>query len=118
MRWRYRWSPPAARDCSTTSWTRSRRAAPTPCCVRRSSTTGTTRSARRRSACEPPGSRSGSSLGGVSAVSTDLRERIRRVPGMERLLPALEGLPPVYLVGGAVRDLLRRGESVDLDLVV
>ena len=28
-------------------------------------------------------------------------------PGMERLLPALEGLPPAYLVGGAVRDLLR-----------
>ena len=28
-------------------------------------------------------------------------------PGMERLLPALEGLPPTYLVGGAVRDLLR-----------
>jgi tRNA nucleotidyltransferase (CCA-adding enzyme) len=54
----------------------------------------------------------------VSAVSTDLRERIRRVPGMDRLLPALEGLPPVYLVGGAVRDLLRRGESVDVDLVV
>jgi tRNA nucleotidyltransferase (CCA-adding enzyme) len=25
---------------------------------------------------------------------------------MERLLPALEGLPPVYLVGGSVRDLL------------
>ena len=25
---------------------------------------------------------------------------------MERLLPALDGLPPVYLVGGAVRDLL------------
>ena len=37
----------------------------------------------------------------------DLRERVRRLPGMERLLPALEGLPPAYLVGGAVRDLLR-----------
>jgi tRNA nucleotidyltransferase (CCA-adding enzyme) len=37
----------------------------------------------------------------------DLRERILRLPGMERLLPALEGLPPVYLVGGWVRDLLR-----------
>ena len=31
----------------------------------------------------------------------------RRLPGMDRLLPALEGLPPAYLVGGAVRDLLR-----------
>ena len=29
---------------------------------------------------------------------------------MERLLPALDGLPPVYLVGGAVRDLLRGAE--------
>jgi tRNA nucleotidyltransferase (CCA-adding enzyme) len=37
----------------------------------------------------------------------DLRERLLRLPGMERLLPALEGLPPVYLVGGWVRDVLR-----------
>jgi tRNA nucleotidyltransferase (CCA-adding enzyme) len=48
----------------------------------------------------------------------DLRERVRRLPGMERLLPALEGLPPTYLVGGAVRDLLRGTEAVDLDLAV
>jgi tRNA nucleotidyltransferase (CCA-adding enzyme) len=34
------------------------------------------------------------------------------------LLPALEGLPRAYLVGGAVRDLLRGAEPVDLDLVV
>ena len=47
-----------------------------------------------------------------------LRERVRRVPGMADLLPALEGLPPVYLVGGAVRDLLRGAEAVDLDLAV
>jgi tRNA nucleotidyltransferase (CCA-adding enzyme) len=40
-----------------------------------------------------------------------LRERILRLPGMERLLPALEGLPPVYLVGGWVRDLLRGQHS-------
>ena len=51
-------------------------------------------------------------------MSTDLRERIRRLPGMERLLPALDGLPPVYLVGGAVRDLLRGADAVDLDLAV
>jgi tRNA nucleotidyltransferase (CCA-adding enzyme) len=37
---------------------------------------------------------------------------------MERLLPALEGLAPTYLVGGAVRDLLRGAEAVDLDLAV
>jgi tRNA nucleotidyltransferase (CCA-adding enzyme) len=48
----------------------------------------------------------------------DLRERVRRLPGMERLLPALEGLPPTYLVGGAVRDLLRGAAAVDLDLAV
>jgi tRNA nucleotidyltransferase (CCA-adding enzyme) len=47
-----------------------------------------------------------------------LRERVRRVPGMERLLPALEGLPPAYLVGGAVRDLLRGAEPVDVDIAV
>lgn len=55
----------------------------------------------------------------MSAVATaDLRERVRRLPGMGRLLPALEGLPPAYLVGGAVRDLLRGAEAVDLDLAV
>jgi tRNA nucleotidyltransferase (CCA-adding enzyme) len=37
---------------------------------------------------------------------------------MDRLLPALEGLPPTYLVGGAVRDLLRGVSSVDLDLAI
>jgi tRNA nucleotidyltransferase (CCA-adding enzyme) len=37
---------------------------------------------------------------------------------MERLLPALDGLPPSYLVGGAVRDLLRGAEMVDLDVAV
>jgi tRNA nucleotidyltransferase (CCA-adding enzyme) len=54
----------------------------------------------------------------VTGAHPDLRERIRRLPGMERLLPALEGLPPTYLVGGAVRDLLRGAEAVDLDLAV
>jgi tRNA nucleotidyltransferase (CCA-adding enzyme) len=37
---------------------------------------------------------------------------------MERLLPALDGLPASYLVGGAVRDLLRGAEVVDLDVAV
>jgi tRNA nucleotidyltransferase (CCA-adding enzyme) len=39
---------------------------------------------------------------------------------MDRLLPALDGLPPVYLVGGAVRDLLLRrpGGSLDIDVAV
>jgi len=54
-------------------------------------------------------------------VRTDtaaLRERVRSLPGMDRLLPALDGLPPCYLVGGAVRDLLRGSRAVDLDLAV
>ena len=50
--------------------------------------------------------------------SRELRERVRRMPGMERLLPALEGLPPAYLVGGGVRDLLRGAEPVDVDVAV
>jgi tRNA nucleotidyltransferase (CCA-adding enzyme) len=54
----------------------------------------------------------------VTSAHTDLRERIRRLPGTERLLPALAGLPPTYLVGGAVRDLLRGADAVDLDLAV
>jgi tRNA nucleotidyltransferase (CCA-adding enzyme) len=50
--------------------------------------------------------------------SSQLRERVRRLPGMERLLPALEGLPPAYLVGGAVRDLLRDAAPLDLDVAI
>ena len=49
---------------------------------------------------------------------SDLRERILALPGMDALLPALEGEPPVYLVGGAVRDLLRGAGHVDLDVAV
>jgi tRNA nucleotidyltransferase (CCA-adding enzyme) len=37
---------------------------------------------------------------------------------MERLLPTLEGLPPAYLVGGAVRDLLRGEDPKDVDVAV
>jgi tRNA nucleotidyltransferase (CCA-adding enzyme) len=43
---------------------------------------------------------------------------VETVPGMDRLLPALEGLPPAYLVGGAVRDLLLGASSVDLDVAL
>ena len=48
----------------------------------------------------------------------ELRERVRRLPGMERLLPALEGLPPAYLVGGAVRDLLLEADTQDIDVAI
>ena len=54
----------------------------------------------------------------MGAGALELRERVRLLPGMERLLPALEGLPRAYLVGGAVRDLLRGAPAVDLDLAV
>jgi tRNA nucleotidyltransferase (CCA-adding enzyme) len=37
---------------------------------------------------------------------------------MERLLPALEGLQPAYLVGGGVRDLLRGADPHDVDIAV
>lgn len=47
-----------------------------------------------------------------------LAEPVRALPGMDVLLPALQGLPPAYLVGGAVRDLLRGERGVDLDVAV
>jgi tRNA nucleotidyltransferase (CCA-adding enzyme) len=54
----------------------------------------------------------------MTQVTADLRERIRALPGMERILPALKRLPPTFLVGGAVRDVLRGATVVDLDLAV
>src|ERR671914_88384 len=58
-------------------------------------------------------------LRAVHASTTELRERVRRLPGIERLLPALEGLPPAYLVGGTVRDLLlERLAAGHLDLAI
>jgi tRNA nucleotidyltransferase (CCA-adding enzyme) len=48
----------------------------------------------------------------------DLGERIRALPGADRLLPALDGLAPAWLVGGAVRDLMLGSDSVDLDVAV
>ncbi len=47
-----------------------------------------------------------------------LRERLRALPGLHDVLPALADLPPTYLVGGAPRDLLRGATEVDLDLAV
>lgn len=47
-----------------------------------------------------------------------LAERLRAVPGMAELLPALDGLAPSFLVGGGVRDLLRGERSVDLDVAI
>ena len=54
----------------------------------------------------------------LSSMTDSLRARVEALPGMDRLLPALDGLDPSYLVGGAVRDLLLGAPSVDLDLAV
>lgn len=43
---------------------------------------------------------------------------MRALPGMEELLKATSGLRPLYLVGGAVRDLLLGAQIVDIDLAV
>lgn len=52
----------------------------------------------------------------MSALPDDLLLRLGALPGMSLLLPALEGMAPAHLVGGAVRDLLRGERSVDLDV--
>jgi tRNA nucleotidyltransferase (CCA-adding enzyme) len=47
-----------------------------------------------------------------------LREQIEALPGMAMLLPALEGVDRAFLVGGAVRDLLRGTRPLDIDVTV
>jgi tRNA nucleotidyltransferase (CCA-adding enzyme) len=48
----------------------------------------------------------------------NLAARIEALPGMQPVISALADLPPTFLVGGAVRDLLRGAAGVDLDLAV
>ncbi len=48
----------------------------------------------------------------------ELLERVRALPAARPLLARLPGAAGVYLVGGAVRDLLLGGAPVDLDLAV
>jgi tRNA nucleotidyltransferase (CCA-adding enzyme) len=48
----------------------------------------------------------------------ELIDRLRALPGMERVLPALQGPEPCFLVGGAVRDLMLGETSVDVDVAV
>jgi len=59
-------------------------------------------------------------MGRAAAVPTpdELEEAVRAVPGMDRILGALDGAPSTFLVGGAVRDLLHGVGAVDLDLCV
>jgi tRNA nucleotidyltransferase (CCA-adding enzyme) len=54
----------------------------------------------------------------MTVETAGLRERLEALPGLDRLLPALDGLPPAFLVGGAVRDLLRGARAVDLDVAI
>lgn len=55
--------------------------------------------------------------GGVLAED-ELPARVRSLRGMERVMPALEGGPRCFLVGGAVRDLLLEREPLDVDVAV
>ena len=53
------------------------------------------------------------------ASRDELRARLAALPGLDLILPELQGVEaPCYLVGGGVRDLLRGAPSVDLDLAV
>lgn len=48
----------------------------------------------------------------------DTARSLGEVPGIDPLVGALHDLPPAWLVGGAVRDLLRGVGAVDLDVAV
>ncbi len=56
------------------------------------------------------------------AVTVDLGDRLRTLDGLERLWPAVAaaagGVTGLYLVGGAVRDLLLGEPGFDVDLAV
>ena len=54
----------------------------------------------------------------MTVAASELGARVEELAGMDRVLPALASLPPAYLVGGAVRDLLLGAGEVDLDLAV
>lgn len=49
---------------------------------------------------------------------SELSERVRVLPGMDRILSALDDCPPSFLVGGVVRDLLLGREPLDIDIAV
>ena len=101
------------RDASTTWWTRSSGAAPTRCCARRSSTTASTRCARPRSSLAAAGIPVAAEPRGECAHgrAADVTSSLARLDAAAGHGPpaagALDGLAPAYLVGGAVRDLLR-----------
>lgn len=59
-----------------------------------------------------------STAAGAKIPPMELLDRLRALPAARPLLERLSDLPGVYVVGGAVRDLLLGGQPVDLDLVV
>ena len=63
---------------------------------------------------------SGDDMGcdGSWAMTDDLLERLRALPGAAALFDALADVPGVWVVGGAVRDTLLGRTPRDLDLVV
>ncbi len=54
----------------------------------------------------------------MRSQAPELLERFRALPAAAPILTRARSLPDVYLVGGAVRDLKRAVEPLDLDLVV
>jgi tRNA nucleotidyltransferase (CCA-adding enzyme) len=64
----------------------------------------------------------GDGRAGPADVGVNLAERLRALPGLERLWPAVQEVATdfdgVYLVGGAVRDVLLDEPSFDVDLAV
>src|SRR5215210_3385362 len=63
---------------------------------------------------------SGDDMGcdGSRVTAEDLLDRLRALPGAAPVLAALADVPGVWVVGGAVRDLLLGRAPQDLDLVV
>jgi tRNA nucleotidyltransferase (CCA-adding enzyme) len=51
-----------------------------------------------------------------------VRERLGEIARLQKILPAIQGIAPpyegVYLVGGAVRDVLLGEQSLDIDLMI
>src|SRR5215218_3216773 len=84
-----------------------------PSSAPRSSTTATTASARQRNGWRPTASPCGSSVEPMDDLAAALRHAH---PELEAVREAAR--EPVYLVGGAVRDLLLGRPRADVDLVV
>ena len=82
---------------------------------------------RTRSSASSPGATCCSALGELrveeaAPAGPDLSERLLALPGLEPVFEAVqavgEGFEGVYLVGGAVRDLLMDEPSFDVDIAV